>query len=284
VILAAFGPSDPPLPRGDAAPAPAAERSRAPGLLGSECGDRPCPGCAGLARSVALSFAAGTVRLYVDGAPAYQRAGRLETALDDGRDHTVRVRLDVARETLTVEVDGESAPVLQQRVDGALLAPLAASGGYARVGFTAGTGAAETRPLVLRGMQVRTARASPGASTVRPAPADGVAGRVGRECEFTLQPRTACGLPSTLGAAWVIYVQAVTSALEGSVARGPPIQAYMVAGARHGPYAGGGDGGAPGSTSTEVSLRFEALHSGMHNVIVHEAAQSYIVGQILVLD
>jgi len=243
-------------------------------LIGAPCGSEPCPGCAGIPSSLAVTFDGSTVRNYVDGVPTYQRAGLMRRSVDDGQDHDVVVRVDVASKQLTVTVDDDPVPVLQQQLVPSMLAPLAQAGGFARVGFTAGTGWSSTRPLVLRDFAVSVARPSAVASIVRPAPEQGVVGHARRTCEMTLQPRTECGLPTTLGIGWKVYVQAMSSAMEGSVAIGPPIDTWTP------------PGSANMTTSTTITLRFVAEQSGIHRVLVHEAdtQRTYDVGEVLVVQ
>jgi hypothetical protein len=232
-----------------------------------------CPGCAGIADSVALSFDRHTVRLYVGGKPTYQRAGVIAHApLDDGRAHTVAVRFDLARKQLTVVVDDAATPAIHEALLENVLEPLLRGGGYARVGFTAGSGSDETRPLVLNGFSVSSASASAGASVVSPAPADGYVGRVGLAVEFTLRSFTACGLPSPPLASWQVMAQGTSSAMEGSLPRGelisvssPPVVA--------------------GRGETAARLHFVPQRPGIYQILIRETAQAQLqfVGEVLVL-
>lgn len=251
-------------------------------MLGVPCGNRACPGVAGVNHSLAVTFDGDTVRLYVDGRPTYQRAGRALAKLGDGRTHSVRVVADAARAQLLVHVDDEPQPALHSELLPEHLAALNASGGWAHVGFTAGTGYAEARPLVLHRFAVAVARAAARASVVHPAPSEGSVGHLGRECEFSLEPRTDCGLPTAVVPGWSVYVQAMSSALEGSIARGP-VMPTSAADAEDG--AATGSGGSLSTMASRLRLRFVPEFEGIHRVLVHEPStgKTWSVGEVLVL-
>mmetsp|Transcript_25421 Transcript_25421/g.62857 ORF Transcript_25421/g.62857 Transcript_25421/m.62857 type:complete len:1653 (+) Transcript_25421:98-5056(+) len=246
-------------------------------LVGHKCGSTACPGCAGIKSSICLTFDHRTVRLYVDGMPTYQRAGQSQVPLDDGNAHTISVRFDVARKQLAVSVDDAQVPALHEQMTASVLERLEGDGGYARVGITAGSGEEETRPLVLEALAVSAASASPPASVIAPSPADGYVGRVGHPCEFTLRPRTACGLPALFVRTWRVHAQATTSAMDGSVPRGRMLEATAAAEL---PSAGA-------SPHTAHTMRFVPTLAGIHRILVSEGGESgrqYDVGEVLVLQ
>lgn len=223
------------------------------------------------------------MRLYVAGKPTYQRAGSSHVRLDDGNEHVITVRFDVARKRLSVTIDDAHTPALSEQMISAVLEQIERGGGYARIGVTAGSGLQELRPLVLHSLSVTAALAVPPSSLVEPSPADGYVGRVGRECVFVLHPRTACGLPSVLVRTWRVFAQATTSAMEGSVARGHMIAATLT------PPEAAREGEGAARQQTTFSLAFVPELAGMHRILILDTAEGaaalpYAVGEVLVLQ
>lgn len=253
------------------------EGTRSVPPLGRPCGARACPGVAGISHSVAVAFEGRFVRAYVAGEIAGVQAGMHTADFQDGREHTVRVRVrrtEGRRSQIMVWADGNTEPVLSEELGDQAAALLSAHGADSRLAFTAGTGWSSSRPLVLGALRADVVRPSVEHVEVTPSMEMGTVGRAGQPCFFTLRARTGCGLHATTWFRDVrVFVQAIAHSADGKTTpRGDKEPVSPAPPDRREP--------GPG----EQPFRWVPEMAGAHRVTVASAAGDAVhVGDVLVL-